>query len=85
MLSWLCEQSSHKGNNGNGNASLGSDVELKQTPRAGEHLLGLEEHDHVRVEDMADKLPEVAKVVGICGRCGCNILVSKARGVCLQN
>ena len=49
-------------------AGGGGGVEFEQATRAEEHLLGLEEHDHVRVEDMADKFPEVAKVVGICGQ-----------------
>ena len=43
-------------------------VELEEAPRAREHLLGLEEHDHVRVQDVTHKLSKVTEVVRVCAR-----------------
>ena len=54
----------HEGDDGDSRGSGG--VELKQAPRAEEHLLGLEEHDHVRVEDVPNEIAEVTKVVRVC-------------------
>ena len=46
-----------------GDTSGGGCVELEQALRVEEHLFGLEEHDHVRVEDVADELAAIVEVV----------------------
>ena len=40
--------------------------ELEETPRSREHLLGLEEHEHVRVLDVVEQSSEIAEVVRVC-------------------
>ena len=50
-----------------GNAGGSGGVQFEQAPRAGEHVFGLKEYDHVRIEYVADELTEVTKIVGVCG------------------
>ena len=47
-------------------ALLDGGVDLEEAPRAAEHLLGLEDHEGVRVRDVGKHGAEVAEVV-----CGC--------------
>ena len=56
----------HEGDDGD--TGGGGGVELEEAPWVSEHSLGLEKHDHVRVEDVADEQAEVAEFVRICGQ-----------------